>query len=400
MPSITKPIPELNRLDIGYVRLTDSAPLIVAKEKKFFEKFGLDVKLNRESSWASIRDKLATGLLDAAQMLAPMPLAAQLGLENLNSPFITGLMLSLNGNAITLASGLCKKIPTTSEKAPDPVSAAQGLKQLIRRTGQTLTFATVYPFSMHTFQLRQWFESGGIDLKKDVKLIVLPPEQMVENMARGAIDGFCVGEPWNTLAVQAGVGEVLATGYDIWNNAPEKVLAVMAPWHETYPATHLAMRMAVMEAQAWLAQPGRREEAVKFLASPCYLDLPAKAISPSLLGNFQYRKNGPKIHNPDFHVFHRYQAGFPWRSRAEWLLLRIHEVLEKPLDHSGVCPVIKNVFRTDLYRQAARNLGLQSPSMDCKSEGTQKTVHRLAQGIELGPDLILDNHRFDPVCAY
>lgn len=400
MPPVNKLEPELRHLNIGYVRLTDSAPLIVAREKKFFQKRGLDVTLKRESSWATIRDKLATGLLDAAQMLAPMPLAAQLGLENLNSPFITGLMLSLNGNGITLASGLSRNMRLPSANPREPVAAARALKQLISNTGQTLTFATVYPFSMHTFQLRQWFESGGIDARKDVKLIVLPPEQMVEYLARGAIDGFCVGEPWNTLAVQAGVGEVMTTGYDIWNNAPEKVLAVMEPWHENYPATHTAMRMAVMEAQAWLAAPGHRDEAIKFLASPCYLDLPAQAISPSFLGHFQYRKNGPNISNPDFHVFHRYQAGFPWRSRAEWLLLRIHEMLEKPLNHAEVCPLIKRVFRTDLYREAARHLGLESPSMDSKTEGTQRTIHRFERNIELGPDLILDNGQFDPVCAY
>lgn len=400
MSMIKKPIPELRQLNIGFVRLTDSAPLIVAREKKFFRNHGLDVELKRESSWASIRDKLATGLLDAAQMLAPMPLAAKLGLENLNSPFITGLMLSLNGNGITLASGLSRRMALNPATAHQPQATARALKQLLDKTARTLTFATVYPFSMHTFQLRQWLESGGIQPSEDVKFIVLPPEQMVEHLARGAIDGFCVGEPWNTLAVQAGVGEVMATGYDIWNNAPEKVLAVLEPWHETHPSTHLAMRMAIMEAQAWLSEPGHREEVVKLLASPCYLDLPAQAITPSLLGHFQYRKNGPCIPKPDFHVFHRYHAGFPWRSRAEWLLLRIHEMLKKPLDHSRVCPLIKDVFRTDLYRQAAQHLGLKSPSVDSKSEGTQGTVHRLEKNIELGPDLILDNRQFDPVCAY
>ena len=176
----------------------------------------MHVTLKREKSWASIRDKLATGILDAAQMLAPMPLATRLGLENMASPFITGLMLSLNGNAITLATGLCRQMEPPGDSYLTAVDAATALKRIIDSRQQQLTLATVYPFSMHTFQLRQWLRSGGINLKKDVNLIVLPPEQMVENLSRGSIDGFCVGEPWNTVAVQAGVGEVLATGYEIF----------------------------------------------------------------------------------------------------------------------------------------------------------------------------------------
>lgn len=396
MPQKFRHMPEKTHLNVGYVRLTDSAPLIVASEQKFFEKHGLHVTLKREKSWASIRDKLATGILDAAQMLAPMPLATRLGLENMASPFITGLMLSLNGNAITLATGLCRQMEPPGDSYLAAVDAATALKRIIDSRQQQLTLATVYPFSMHTFQLRQWLRSGGINLKKDVNLIVLPPEQMVENLSRGSIDGFCVGEPWNTVAVQAGVGEVLATGYEIWNNAPEKVLAVMEPWHLANPNAHLRLRMAVMEAQAWLAQDGNRQKASRFIASPCYLDLPRQAITPSLLGHFQRKKNGPTINNPDFHVFHRYHAGFPWRSRAEWLLRRTYEVLDKPIECEDICPLIKKVYRTDLYRQAALALGRESPSLDFKSEGTQDKVHRFENGIELGPDLILGNQRFTP----
>lgn len=388
---------EKSRLTLGYMRLTDSAPLIIAHEQGLFDKYGLDVALSREVSWANIRDKIAVGALDAAQMLAPMPLLTAVGGEAVRTRLLTGLMLSLNGNAITLATGLGERLaPVGAGGWPDAVAAARRLKAYIDLDGLRPTFATVYPFSTHTFQLRLWLEAGGIDPDTETRIIVLPPEQMVENLARGSIDGFCVGEPWNSQAVQTGVGSVPATGYQIWNNAPEKVLGVTAKWHGRNPATHLRLRLALMEAAAWLADRDNRGRAATVIAAPQYLNLPEKIVRPALLGAFQFTKSGAPVSIPDFLVFHRYQAGFPWRSRAEWLLRQSHRLLDRPISAEQTAALIQEAYRPDLYREAARQLGWASPDLDYKTEGYHAAVHSLRPGVELGPDLILGGATFAP----
>lgn len=385
--------PEKTHLEVGFMRLTDSAPLIIAQERHLFERYGLQVKLNREVSWANIRDKVAIGALDAAQMLAPMPLLSTSAQQADNNGFITGLMLSLNGNAITLATGIIEQLRLPGNDLscdrPDPIATAQHLKQLIAAQPRQLTLATVYPHSMHTFQLRHWLESGGISPDKDVKIIVLPPEQMVENLARGAIDGFCVGEPWNTAAVQAGIGCALVSGYQIWNNAPEKALVVTERWHQQHPGSHLRLRMAVMEAASWLSRHSNRLAATSILASKEYLDLPEHLIKPALLGDFQYSKQCKPVSNPDFMVFHRYHAGFPWRSRGECLLRQSYVLLDKTAEDNEINAVVEKVYRTDLYRQAASLLDYACPTQDTKSEGQHDSTHIFEEGIELGADLIL-----------
>ncbi len=389
---------EKNHLNIGFMRLSDSAPLIIAQELKFFERYGLEVTLSREVSWANVRDKVAVGTLDASAMLAPMPLVASPGLKNSSSPFITGLMLSLNGNAITLASSLSKQLDLetseTCDNRPDPVLAARKLGQVINTLPRQLTLATVYPYSMHTFQLRHWLKLGGICPDRDVRVIVLPPEQMVDNLARGAIDGFCVGEPWNSVAVQAGIGSTIVSGYQIWNNAPEKALVVAEHWHKRYPSTHLRLRLAIMEAATWLSHPENRLASVPILARSNYLDLPEHMLKPALLGHFQYSKQSSPVENPDFIVFHRYQAGFPWRSSAEYLLRKNFELQGKISDYSEASQLIEKVYRTDLYREAAEVLGYNCPSTDYKDEGGNTCAYLFENTIELGPDLFLNGEKF------
>jgi nitrate/nitrite transport system substrate-binding protein len=387
------PRAEKTRLQVGFMRLTDAAPLAIARERGFFEEFGLDVELVREMSWANIRDKVTVGALDAAQMLAPMPLVTSLGLAGQRCQLLTGLMLNLNGNAITLAAGLHEQLGEGAVPPADPVAAARGLARWIAG-GRRPTFATVYSFSTHTLQLRLWLAAGGIDPDTQVRLIVLPPEQMVDSLARGIIDGFCVGEPWNSAAVQAGVGTVAASGYEVWNNAPEKVLGVTQHWHDQHPGTHLRLRLALMRAAQWLAEPEHRREAAKLLSSPCYLDVPEALVLPALLGNIQYRRNGPVVENPDFLVFHRYQAGFPWRSRAEWLLRECLSLLGKSLPDSEIAALTVASYRTDLYRECAERLGWKCPTMDHKAGGQHASAHDIAPGVRLGPDLMLDGRTF------
>ena len=389
------PLAEKTRLQVGFMRLTDAAPLAIARERGFFAEVGLDVELVREVSWANIRDKVTVGALDAAQMLAPMPLVTSLGLAGQRCQLLTGLMLNLNGNAITLAAGLHEQLGEGAVPPADPLAAARGLARWIA-SGRRPTFATVYSFSTHTLQLRLWLAAGGIDPDTQVRLIVLPPEQMVDSLARGIIDGFCVGEPWNSAAVQAGVGVVAASGHEIWSNAPEKVLGVTEHWHDQHPGTHLRLRLALMRAAQWLVEPEHRRQAAKLLSAPCYLDVPEALLLPALLGNFQYRRNGPVVGNPDFLVFHRYQAGFPWRSRAEWLLRECLSLLGKSLPDSEIAALIVASYRTDLYRECAERLGWNCPTMDYKAEGQHAGAHDIAPGVRLGPDLMLDGRTFEP----
>lgn len=389
---------EKPQLNIGFMRLTDSAPLIIAQELHFFERYGLEVTLSREVSWANVRDKVAVGTLDASPMLAPMPLVTSPGLKNNTSPFITGLMLSLNGSAITLASELCKQLELGANKSgdnrPDPVLAAQQLSQIINVLPGQLTLATAYPYSIDTFQLRHWLKLGGLCPDRDVKIIVLPPEAMVDNLARGAIDGFCVGELWSSVAVQTGIGSTVVSGCKRWNNVPEQALVVTEQWHKSYPLTHLRLRLAIMEAATWLSQPENLQASVTILARKNYMDLPEHILKPALLGPFQYSKQGGLEENPDFIVFNRYQAGFPWRSSAECLLEENFELQGVSSEHSEATQLIEKVYRTDLYREAAALLGYSCPSTDYKDEGRNTCASLFENGQEMGLDLFLNGDKY------
>ena len=361
------PLPEKKDLAVGYIRLTDSAPLIIAHELGFFAKYGLTVALQCEPSWANLRDKVVAGALDAAQLLAPLPLATAMGVGGIRADMVTGLALSLNGNAITMANHLARELEELgSNPVESAISSGRALRSWLRqRPGRPLlTLASVHTFSCHTFQLRSWLRAADLDPDRDVKIIVLPPAQMVDSLARGSIDGFCVGEPWNTVAVQHGIGSVLATGQQIWHNAIEKVLGVTQAWHNNHPSTHLRLRLAVMEACCWLAEHDNRLAAVDILAQPQYLNLPARQLLPSLAGRFQFSRDSAPVELPDFHIFGRLQAGFPWRSSAEFLLRQCNELIGRDSDQGQLKSLVQQTYRTDLYREAARALDLPAPESD------------------------------------
>jgi len=341
--------PERGHIKLLYLRLTDSAPLIVAQEMGFFARFGLKVQLQRETSWATLRDKLIGGAADAAAMLAPMPLTLAQTLPQCGERLLSGLILSCNGNAITLAEPLYRQLPLP---APDCVGAEVGraLGEHIRgraRAGEApLRFATVYPFSSHTLQLRHWLRAAGIDPDRDLQLQVLPPEQMVDSLERGEIDGYCVGEPWNTLAAQRGIG-VIATPCNCLQPAmAEKVLAVTESWHSANPAAHLALRAALLQACSWLAERGQRSDATALLAQENYLDLPRELLAPSL-GDQLYRHRGAGVAaNPGWHLFAHTDNdyGRPTEEKAARLL-------EFCREFSPVSAGAERAFRAELYQQ-------------------------------------------------
>ncbi|KXI30684.1 CmpA/NrtA family ABC transporter substrate-binding protein [Paraglaciecola hydrolytica] len=349
--------PEKSKLTLGFIPLTDSAPLIVAKELGFFSQWGLDVTLQKQNSWATLRDKLHAGLLDAAQMLAPMPLASTLGLGCVPTPVITPLVLSLNGNAITLSEKLHQEVVRENKinHLTLPM-AAYLLQQVIERRKEQLRpklqFATVFPYSCHFYQLRDWLASAGVT-DKDVDIITVPPVNMVTYLQSGEIDGCCVGGPWNAKAVRAGIGLTALTSFDIWQDSPEKVLGLLESWYKVNPNTVLALTAALKQACNWLESIPNRFEAARLLSSEHYLDAPVDVIAPSLIGSCLTHIRMPPRAIPSYNQFSKSQNGsinVPEHVRGEWLISQMTNAgqlvgVEIPAN------LVKRVFRPDIYQQ-------------------------------------------------
>ena len=390
---------EKTALRLGYIPLIDCLPLVIAQERGFFAAQGLTVELNCEASWANIRDKLIVGHLDGAQMLAPMLLAASLGVGGLRKPMLTAFSLGLNGNAITVSNSLFNALREKSagDSALDAANALATVVHARKAAGQDpLVLATVFPFSSHNYLLRYWLSAAGIDPRRDIKLVALPPQQMVDNLRLEHIDGFCVGEPWNSCATAMGLGKCLITGYEIWQNGPEKVFGVTEQWQQQHPNTHAAVLRALDEASGWIED--HRIEALRMLDRGHYLDVPLEWLAQSLSGDLRVGLGQSKRSADYFHVFHRYQANFPWRSHAQWFLQEMQrwQQVQGEIDSAAVAT---RVYRTDLYREifdSTHNL----PSADVKSEGTHAgiwTMPGTRGDVELGPDLFIDSGFFKPL---
>jgi nitrate/nitrite transport system ATP-binding protein len=394
---------EKTSLNLGFIPLTDCAPLAVARERGYFEAHGLDVSLSRESSWANVRDKLCIGMLDGAHLLAGIPLYATANPQGHCTPMVAALSLDLNGNAITVSTALYAELEATGLPGLDtPQGSAMALREVIgagRRAGRKpLTFATVFPVSSHNYLLRYWMASAGIDPDRDVRMTVVPPPQMVSYLRAGLIAGYCVGEPWNAHAVNADLGHTLVTSYDVWNNHPEKVFAVTRAWAEAHPNTHQALLLALLEASAWIDAPANRVEVCRILAQGRYVNAPEEVLRMSMTGTFQFAANAPPRSRPDFNVFHRYAATFPWRSHALWTLSQMVRWGQLPagLDLDRIS---RAVYRPDLYQTAAETLGMPFPTIDTKPEGVHAgpwTLEEASAPIGMGPDLFMDARVFDP----
>src|SRR5262249_43236630 len=276
-------------LRIGFTPLADCAPIAVALERGLFAREGLEVTLSREPSWANIRDKLATGTLDAAQLLAPMTLATRLDLEPLAEPAVTALSLGVGGNAIAVSLPLHERLEASGLRAGAGASdSAAALARVVaegRSRGRPpLRIATVFPFSMHSYELRFWLASASIRPARDLQLPVVPPPLVVSELEAGAIDGFCVGEPWSSLAELRGVGRVLLAVEDFFPRAPEKVLGVNARWLERNRETHRALLRALIQAARWCDAAENRAELARMLSASHYVGVSAAALERSLCG--------------------------------------------------------------------------------------------------------------------
>jgi nitrate/nitrite transport system substrate-binding protein len=367
--------PEKDVLKFGFIKLTDCAPLVIAYEKGYFEDEGLNVSLEAQANWKVLLDRVIDGQLDGAHMLAGQPLGATIGFGT-KADVVTAFSMDLNGNAITVSNEVWKEmkplLPMEGGQVKHPIKA-DALKKVVdkwKAAGKPFRMGMVFPVSTHNYELRYWLAAGGVHpgfytstdtsgtKDADVQLSVTPPPQMPATMEAGTINGYCVGEPWNQQAVVKGIGVPVVTDYQIWKNNPEKVFGVTRGWADKHPNTHIAVVKALIRACMWLDQSmANRAEAVKILARPNYVGADAAVIGNSMTGTFEYEK-GDKRPQPDFNVFFRYFATYPFYSDAVWYLTQMRrwgQITEGKSD-AWYLETAKKVYLPETYMKAARAL--------------------------------------------
>jgi nitrate/nitrite transport system substrate-binding protein len=398
---------ERDELKFGFIKLTDMAPLAVAYELGYFEDEGLYVTLEPQANWKVLLDRVITGELDGAHMLAGQPLAATIGFGT-NAHVVTAFSMDLNGNAITVSNDVWRAmkahVPAGADGKPMHPIKADALKPVVeayRAAGKPFNMAMVFPVSTHNYELRYWLAAGGIhpgyysatdtsgQTGADVLLSVTPPPQMPATLEAGTILGYSVGEPWNQQAVIKGIGVPVITDYEIWKNNPEKVFGVTAAWAEANPNTHLAVVKALIRAAMWLDADdnANRREAVELLARPAYVGADAAVIGNSMTGTFEYER-GDKRAVPDFNVFFRHFATYPYYSDAIWYLTQMRrwgQVAEQKPDE-WYAATAKSVYLPDVYLEAARLLvaeGLAKESdFPWTSDGYRAPTADFLDGVE------------------
>ncbi len=295
---------------IGFIPLTDCAPLLVARRLDLFRRHGVRVELSCEVGWATIREKLLYGQVDAAHAIAGLALAMRLGLSTPPCRVVAPFVFNLHGNAITLGRDLWNR----------GVRDAASLKKLIRSTtSRRFTFGTVSRYSSHYFMLRQWLAAGGIDVEKDVRIVVLPPTQMASNIAVGLIDGYCVGEPWNSVAVERGTGWIAATSEQLAPGHPEKVLLTTETFIERHTEEAQAIIAALKESCEFCDAKENRAEVAQVLAASGYFTGNEDMLKRSLVGPLDLGTE-KTAEATNFHIFQRREANEPTSERGRWLL--------------------------------------------------------------------------------
>jgi ABC-type nitrate/sulfonate/bicarbonate transport system substrate-binding protein len=353
----------INALRIGFIPLVDAAALIVAVDKGFTAAEGLDVTLVREVSWSNVRDKLNIGLFDAAHLLAPVAIASSLGIGHVKVPIAAPFNLGINGNAITVAPALHAEIMAQIEGDRfDPMATALALARVVakrRKDGaEPLTFAMTFPFSTHNYQLRFWMAVGGVDPDEDVRLVVLPPPYMVDSLANGHVDGFCVGAPWNSIAVDQGHGHILHFVSDILGHAAEKVLALRQNWAEKNPDVVAALIRACSRAADFIEQ--NHAEAAAILAAPERIGVSAEVIQRTLDGRLKISPEGAVRDSASYLLVGRKGAARPDPVQAAWLYSQMVRWGQTPLSADALRTAMA-VFRQDIYDAV---LGLPSNAGD------------------------------------
>ncbi|SNT10306.1 CmpA/NrtA family ABC transporter substrate-binding protein [Tropicimonas sediminicola] len=384
------------RLTLGYIPLVDAAPLIVAREIGFAEQEGLSLDLRPSPSWSTLRDLVALGQIEAAHMLAPVPVAMALGLGGMATRLDALCVLSANGNAVGVSLPLAERMRAAGHPF-DFADAESAGRALIAAAGDRLRIGVPFPFSMHAELLYYWLGALGLEAPQALDVHTVPPPLMAEALAAGDIDAFCVGAPWGAAAVDDGVAELLLPTTSIWRFAPEKVLAVRHDWAEANPDLAARMIRTMWRAGRWLADRDNHVTASELLARPEYLNLNAELLERSLTGVQTISPRGEIRRTDGFLLFHAGAGGFPWRSQASWIAARL--AARTGLDRAAADRAARQVFRTDLYRAALAGTSADLPGASEKLEGALHVPTEVASQtgtLILPPDGFFDGRVFDP----
>jgi len=388
-PSKTRgrPVPE-RLVRVGFIPLVDMAVLVAAAEQGFARREGIRLQLIKDVSWSNIRDRLAFRQFDAAQMLSPMPIASQLHLGSNPYPCFTPFALGRGGNAITLSVELYREMQAAAGLDGSEGALANGLalKQVVEQRRQSgrkpLVFAMTYPFSSHNYEFRFWLAAAGINPDADVTMTIVPPPLTVDAMTARAIDGFCVNAPWNMIAVEKGVGRMVATKADIWPSAPEKVLGVSPEWAEENPETLSRLIVALDAAARWCDDRQNHGALADMMSDPAYVGVPSELILRLLSGQLTVDPDGRTRQVENYLTFNDQSANFPWISQALWIYSQMVRWGQVAYDVAGLSQV-QAAYRPDMYRDVLGNLGSSVPSIDSKIEG-------------VGPEKFIDGRSFVP----
>lgn len=346
---------------LGFIPLTDCSPIVMAKELGLFKKYGVEVVVTKESSWANVRDKILTGELDGAHCLYSMPFSVYTGVGGkAGSEMKIAMMLNVNGQAITLSKDFCGKVGFKQMNKVTPVVAAK------LKAEKEVTFAMTFPGGTHDLWLRNWMSIAGLN-QKAVKIITIPPPQMVANMKVGNMDGYCVGEPWGGVAVKQGVGFTQVATQDIWKDHPEKALVVNKDFSAKRKADLVKVMKAVMEACKWLDVPANRKKAALVIGKAPYVNAPADVIEGRLMGDYNLGCNqGVEVYDNDYMLFHKGgMVNFPRKSHAIWAMaqfVRFGYLKEAP----NYAAIADKLILDDLYKEVAASMKIKVPADDMK----------------------------------
>jgi NitT/TauT family transport system ATP-binding protein len=344
------------KLRIGFIPLADAAAPIVAVDKGFAAAEGLDVELVREVSWANIRDKLNIGVFDAAHLIAPIAIASSLGLGHVKVPIVAPFVMGTNGNGITVSPALHVAMAAEADgDIIDPAVSARALARVVAarkaKAEEPLTFGMTFPFSTHNYQLRFWMAAGGVDPDEDVRLVVLPPPYMVESLANKHVDGFCVGAPWNSIAVDLGVGCIVQFGCDIVARAAEKILGVRSRWAQDHPDAVARLVRAHRRAADFIEDAANRDEVAALLAAPGRIEVAPEVIRRTFEGRIKVAPGGMTRTSERYLMLARNGAARPDPAQAAWLYAQMVRWGQAPLS-SELLAAAAAVFRPDLYDAA------------------------------------------------
>jgi NitT/TauT family transport system ATP-binding protein len=382
-------------LTAGFIALVDAAPLIIARELGFAEEEGLNLELRRAPSWSTLRDLLALGQIEAAHMLSPVPVAMALGLGGIKTRLDALSVMSVNGNVFGVSSALAAELRENGHGFE--FNNAQSAGQALIGTRKRLRVGVPFPFSMHAELLYYWLNSLGFAAPQSLDIRTVPPPLMANAIANDEIDAFCVGEPWGSITVENGSGELLLPMSAIWNFAPEKVLAVRHDWTQSDPDLSARLLRAVWRAGRWLGNSDSRTAAAEILSRSEYVAVAPEVIDRALTGQLVISARGEERETPYFLDFHSGAATFPWKSQAGWIGAQIAGRMG--LDRAQAVQTARDVFRPDLYRQYLSSTTAEMPGASDKIEGSLSVdtpVATRAGALILPPDRFFDGRIFDP----